>query len=42
MMDRPVCPFVVAMVFQPERKLMGQSDANLDDQGGLQVNEGVS
>lgn len=41
MMDRPVCPFVVDMMFRPEGKLMGQSDANLDNQAGLQVTAAV-
>jgi hypothetical protein len=41
MIDRPVCPFVVDMLFRPPGKPMGQSDANLDNQAGLQVNAPV-
>lgn len=41
MMDMPVCPFVVDMMFRPEGKPMGQSDANLDNQAGLQVTAAV-
>lgn len=41
MMDMPVCPFVVDMLFRPEGKPMGQSDANADNQVGLQVTAAV-
>lgn len=42
MMDRPVCPFVVDMLFGPEGKPRGQSDANPDNQVGLQVTAGCA
>lgn len=42
MMDRPVCPFVVDMLFRPEGKPRGQSDANPDNQGGLQSDRGCA
>lgn len=42
-MDRPVCPFVVDMLFRPEGKPRGQSDRRQprqDNQVGLQSERG--